>query len=89
MCIRDRCWGDADLVLFAPLGRDNLAADERLDLGAVVAELARRGRAARQMASVEAILAELVQSVQPGDTIALLSNGAFGGIYAKLLEQLA
>ena len=31
---------------------------------------------------------ELVARAQPGDTIALLSNGAFGGIYAKLLSQL-
>ncbi len=83
------CWNDADLVLFAPLGRDNLAADERLDLAAVVSELNQRGRAAQQMPSVDAILAELVARATPGDTIALLSNGAFGGIYPKLLQQLA
>jgi UDP-N-acetylmuramate: L-alanyl-gamma-D-glutamyl-meso-diaminopimelate ligase len=82
------CWDDADLVLFAPLGRDNLAPEERLDLGAVVTELLQRGRVARQMPSVDAILAELTRSVAPGDTIALLSNGAFGGIYPKLLQQL-
>src|SRR3982751_4099397 len=77
------CWDDADVVLFAPLGRDNLAADERLDLAAVVTELNARGRAAQQMPSVDAILAELTARAQPGDTIALLSNGAFGGIYPK------
>jgi UDP-N-acetylmuramate: L-alanyl-gamma-D-glutamyl-meso-diaminopimelate ligase len=82
------CWDDADLVLFAPLGRDNLQPDERLDLPAIVAELAGRGRTARQMVSVDAILNELCASAQPGDTIALLSNGAFGGIYAKLLARL-
>jgi len=83
------CWDDADLVLFAPLGRDNLAADERLDLGAVVAQLGQRGRVALQMPSVDAILTELTRRAEPGDTIALLSNGAFGGIYGRLLEQLA
>jgi UDP-N-acetylmuramate: L-alanyl-gamma-D-glutamyl-meso-diaminopimelate ligase len=83
------CWGDADLVLFAPLGRDNLAADERLDVSAIVSELNARGRNAQQMPSVDAILAELTARAQPGDTIALLSNGAFGGIYPKLLNQLA
>jgi UDP-N-acetylmuramate: L-alanyl-gamma-D-glutamyl-meso-diaminopimelate ligase len=83
------CWDEADRVLFAPLGRDNLAPEERLDLAAVVAELARRGRVAHQLPSVEAILAELVGSAEPGDTIALLSNGAFGGIHGKLLAQLA
>jgi UDP-N-acetylmuramate: L-alanyl-gamma-D-glutamyl-meso-diaminopimelate ligase len=83
------CWDDADLVLFAPLGRDNLPAEERLDLAQVVVELGRRGREARQLASVDAILSELEGRAQPGDTIALLSNGAFGGIYAKLLAGLA
>jgi UDP-N-acetylmuramate: L-alanyl-gamma-D-glutamyl-meso-diaminopimelate ligase len=83
-----QCWDDADLVLFAPLGRDNLPPEERLDLAAVVSEIFERGRLARQMPSVDAILAELAQVAQPGDTIALLSNGAFGGIYPKLLKQL-
>ena len=82
------CWDDADLVLFAPLGRDNLPPEERLDLATVVAQLAERGRVARQMASVDAILEELSRNTQPGDTIALLSNGSFGGIHARLLKRL-
>jgi UDP-N-acetylmuramate: L-alanyl-gamma-D-glutamyl-meso-diaminopimelate ligase len=68
---------------------DNLAPDERLDLSIVVEQLRARGRTAAQMPSVDAILEELGQSAQPGDTIALLSNGAFGGIYPKLLARLA
>ena len=40
------------------------------------------------MPSVDAILSELTARADPGDTIALLSNGAFGGIYTKLLSQL-
>jgi UDP-N-acetylmuramate: L-alanyl-gamma-D-glutamyl-meso-diaminopimelate ligase len=82
------CWDDADLVLFAPLGRDNLPAAERLDLAAIVSELDARGRTARQLPSVDAIMDELVCTAQAGDTIALLSNGAFGGIYAQLLKRL-
>jgi UDP-N-acetylmuramate: L-alanyl-gamma-D-glutamyl-meso-diaminopimelate ligase len=82
------CWDDADLVLFAPLGRDNLPVEERLDLGAVASELAARGRASQLMSSVDAIVAELARVAQPGDTIVLLSNGAFGGIYSRLLKTL-
>ncbi len=82
------CWDDADEVLFAPLGRDNLPPEERLDLAAVVTQLAARGRVARQLPSVDAILEALHAASAPGDTIALLSNGAFGGIHAKLLRQL-
>jgi UDP-N-acetylmuramate: L-alanyl-gamma-D-glutamyl-meso-diaminopimelate ligase len=82
------CWDDADEVLFAPLGRDNLAPEERLDLAAIVQQLGERGRAARQLPSVEAILEELTRLASPGDTIALLSNGAFGGIHGKLISRL-
>lgn len=84
------CWDDADLVLFAPLGRDNLPVEERLDLDAIVARLGERPSApeARRSPSVDAIIAELCERAQPGDTIALLSNGAFGGIHAKLLARL-
>src|SRR6478735_11731931 len=50
------CWGDADLVLFPPLGRDNLPPEERLDLGQVVESLRARGKVAEQQPSVDAIL---------------------------------
>lgn len=83
------CWDDADVVLFAPLGRDNLPEAERLNLGAVVQELSARGRTALQMPSVDAIVTELCGRAEPGDTVALLSNGAFGGIYQKLLTRLS
>ncbi|HEY6077953.1 MAG TPA: Mur ligase family protein [Polyangiaceae bacterium] len=82
------CWQDADLVLFAPLGRDSLPPEERLDLAAVVTALAGSGKPAEQLASIDAILERLAGAAQAGDTIALLSNGAFGGIHAKLLARL-
>jgi UDP-N-acetylmuramate: L-alanyl-gamma-D-glutamyl-meso-diaminopimelate ligase len=39
--------------------------------------------------SVDAILERIVREAEPGDTVALLSNGAFGGIHARLLAALA
>jgi UDP-N-acetylmuramate: L-alanyl-gamma-D-glutamyl-meso-diaminopimelate ligase len=38
---------------------------------------------------VEAIVARLAADARPGDTVALLSNGAFGGIDDKLREALS
>jgi len=38
---------------------------------------------------VDAILDYLALNVIPGSVVALLSNGAFGGIHAKLLERLS
>jgi UDP-N-acetylmuramate: L-alanyl-gamma-D-glutamyl-meso-diaminopimelate ligase len=55
-----------------------------------VERLARElGPKARAMPSVDAIVQELVASTRAGDTIALLSNGTFGGIHEKLLAALA
>ncbi|MBI5535634.1 MAG: UDP-N-acetylmuramate:L-alanyl-gamma-D-glutamyl-meso-diaminopimelate ligase [Deltaproteobacteria bacterium] len=79
----------ADRVVFAPLGRSNIAAGERLDLERLVADLQQRGKNATAAGSVDEILALLTRETQPGDIVALLSNGAFGGIHARLLEALA
>jgi UDP-N-acetylmuramate: L-alanyl-gamma-D-glutamyl-meso-diaminopimelate ligase len=40
------------------------------------------------MTGVDAILARLIEGARPGDTVAILSNGAFGGIQKKLMGQL-
>lgn len=82
----ETAFGAADRVLFAPLGRTNVPESERLDVARIAAAI---GPAASAAPSVDAILDQLVQNAQPGDVIALLSNGAFGGIHQRLLEALA
>jgi UDP-N-acetylmuramate: L-alanyl-gamma-D-glutamyl-meso-diaminopimelate ligase len=79
----------ADEVLLAPLGRSNLAPEEALDLDALTRDLGTRGRQAARYPSVEAIVERLAAEVAAGDVVALLSNGAFGGIHAKALARLA
>ena len=75
----------ADRVLFAPLGRTNIPEAERLD----VARIARAiGDSAAAAASVDAIIETIVREARAGDVVALLSNGAFGGIHARLLREL-
>ena len=76
----------ADRVLFAPLGRTNVPELERLDLDRLAREI---GEKAVAEPSVDAILERIVREAAPGDTIALLSNGSFGGIHARLLAALA
>jgi UDP-N-acetylmuramate: L-alanyl-gamma-D-glutamyl-meso-diaminopimelate ligase len=79
-------FGAADRVLLAPLGRMNVPEGERLDLDRLARDL---GPKAQAMPSVDAIVERLAAEARPGDTIALLSNGAFGGIHEKLLAALA
>lgn len=78
----------ADRVVFAPLGRSTIPEAERLDLAALVTSLDGRGVRAETAGSIEAIVELLRADAKPGDSIALLSNGAFGGIYSKLLAAL-
>jgi UDP-N-acetylmuramate: L-alanyl-gamma-D-glutamyl-meso-diaminopimelate ligase len=83
-----RAFGAADRVVFAPLGRPDIPEAERLDLDRLVRELGHAGVRAEAAPSVEAIVASIAADARPGDTVALLSNGAFGGIYDKLQEAL-
>jgi UDP-N-acetylmuramate: L-alanyl-gamma-D-glutamyl-meso-diaminopimelate ligase len=78
-------FGSADHVMLAPLGRTNVPAGERLDLDRLVRDL---GPKARAMPSVDGMVARLVDEARAGDTVALLSNGAFDGIHAKIMSAL-
>jgi UDP-N-acetylmuramate: L-alanyl-gamma-D-glutamyl-meso-diaminopimelate ligase len=81
-----RAFGAADHVLFAPLGRTNIPEGERLDLDSLAREL---GPKASAMISVDAVAARLVGEARAGDTVALLSNGSFGGIHERVMRGLA
>jgi UDP-N-acetylmuramate: L-alanyl-gamma-D-glutamyl-meso-diaminopimelate ligase len=81
-----RAFGAADHVLLAPLGRSGLPEGERLDLERLAREL---GPKAAAMPSVAAIVERVAKGAARGDTVALFSNGAFGGIHKMLLEELS
>jgi UDP-N-acetylmuramate: L-alanyl-gamma-D-glutamyl-meso-diaminopimelate ligase len=75
----------AEHVLLAPLGRSNVPEADRLDVDRLSRDL---GSRAKTMPSVSAIVADVVARSRPGDCIAILSNGAFGGIHRLLLDAL-
>lgn len=79
-------FGAAGRVLLAPLGRTNVPEAERLDTGKLAADI---GAGARATGSVDAIVAILTAEAAAGDTVALLSNGAFAGLHGRLLAALA
>jgi len=47
------------------------------------------GRRAQTAPDIATLLAQIVQVAQPGDHIVCMSNGAFGGVHAQLLQALA
>lgn len=79
----------ADYVLLAPLGRTNLTADEMLDLERVVSDIQSSGKHAERCPNLDTLSARVKELAQPFDTVALLSNGAFGGLPQRLATELA
>jgi len=82
-----RAFDAADRVLLAPLGRTNVPEGERLDLAKLAHALG--DAKAQVMDGVDAIVQRVVAEAKPGDTVALFSNGAFGGVHGKLLAALS
>jgi UDP-N-acetylmuramate: L-alanyl-gamma-D-glutamyl-meso-diaminopimelate ligase len=79
----------ADQVIVAAIFKSEaIPPNERLDLERVIAEIQSRGKAARVLPDAGAIVTTIVPELRPGDVVAILSNGGFGGIYEKLPERL-
>lgn len=79
----------ADEVVVASVFKSEAIPEgERLDLAAVAATIQSYGRRARIIPSVEGIVQLVAPEMRPGDVVAILSNGGFGGIYEKLPERL-
>ena len=97
-----RSFGAADIVVISP--PRNLARipeGERFDADAVAAHIRSTGRQAHVWGrsldgdlpdaaqSADLIAAQVAANVLPGDVVAVLSNGGFGGIHGKLRDRIA
>jgi UDP-N-acetylmuramate: L-alanyl-gamma-D-glutamyl-meso-diaminopimelate ligase len=79
----------ADRVVIAGIFKaDAIPEAERLNLHLVAARLEQQGHSARVIADTDRIVATAAPEMLPGDVVAILSNGAFGGIYEKLPQRL-
>src|SRR5882724_562806 len=82
-------FAQADRVLFAPtfhLGR--LAAEERLDFGALAAELTRAGVPTTLCAETAEVLDRTLDEARPGDVVVTMSSGSFDGMPHRVLAGL-
>lgn len=68
---------------------EKVALADRLDPQRLVAEIGELGGRGWYLSGVEEIVALVGADAQPGDVVAVLSNGGFGGIHQKLLDRLA
>jgi UDP-N-acetylmuramate: L-alanyl-gamma-D-glutamyl-meso-diaminopimelate ligase len=79
----------ADHVVLAGIFKSEaISEQERLDPAAVVAALKASGKQARLLETADAIVESIAPELRAGDVVAILSNGAFGGIYDKLPAKL-
>jgi UDP-N-acetylmuramate: L-alanyl-gamma-D-glutamyl-meso-diaminopimelate ligase len=79
----------ADEVVVAGVFRSSLPEAERLSPEQLVADLRARGQHARSIPDVDAIVDVVAAEGRDGDVVAVMSNGAFGGIHGRLLRALA
>jgi len=75
----------ADEVVVTSIFRpEAIPAAERLSLSAVLDQIRRAGKNARECQDADAIVRSITPELRAGDVVAILSNGGFGGIYEKL-----
>ncbi len=81
---------EADRVIIAdPFDVSRIAEDERFSSERLVQDIVARGVDAFSLADADAIAATVAAQAHPHDVVAVLSNGAFGGLHGKLLKLLA
>lgn len=77
----------ADKILLAPVGRD-LPENERLSTVQLAEDLRARGKDALAAADIDQVRMEILRWAEPGDAVALLSNGSFGNLRTDLPRDL-
>jgi UDP-N-acetylmuramate: L-alanyl-gamma-D-glutamyl-meso-diaminopimelate ligase len=79
----------ADEVIITSIFKpEAIAENERLSTPAVVQKIIARGRRARELRDADSIVDTIASELEPGDVVAILSNGGFGNIYEKLPQRL-
>lgn len=89
-----RALSKADRVAIADVGDDPIYSitgevTECLSASAIAAALTAQGRDAASFAEIDDIVDWVVDGREDGDVVLVMSNGAFGGIWEKLLSKLA
>jgi UDP-N-acetylmuramate: L-alanyl-gamma-D-glutamyl-meso-diaminopimelate ligase len=82
-------FGEADAIHIAvPYDQSRIKPEEQFSSDQLVGDLVKAGKQAQVMNSVEEGVAQVANQSRPGDVVAVLSNGGFGGFIPKLLDAL-
>lgn len=77
------------VVMPQPFNQASIPEEQRFSSDKLMSALKAKGVDASVEESVDSIVATLKRKAKPGDVILIMSNGGFGGIYEKLLKELA
>ena len=80
--------GADEAIISQPTAIAKVPESERIDAKRMAQDIGAAGTRARWMESPDAIVLALSSEARPGDVILGMSNGAFGGLHAKLLDAL-
>ncbi len=80
--------GAAEVILASPKKVAGLRPNEVLDVSALAQAIGHRGARARTFQEADDIARTVLEEAQGGDVILAMSNGAFGGLVAKLRAGL-
>ena len=83
-----QAFSPANVSILAPVGRKEIAESERLDTAQVAAEINEGGGTALAPETLDEVLAVITREAKPGDTVVLMSNGTFGGLYDDVIAAL-
>jgi UDP-N-acetylmuramate: L-alanyl-gamma-D-glutamyl-meso-diaminopimelate ligase len=78
----------AEIVIGSVPRPERARGDAPLDPERLAAALRASGKSATHIPTVEAIVAQVAASAQPGDVVVVMSNGGFGGLQQLLLQAL-
>jgi UDP-N-acetylmuramate: L-alanyl-gamma-D-glutamyl-meso-diaminopimelate ligase len=80
--------GAAGVFLLVPAPTDRVPEAERLDLPTVCRDLSAAGTPAEAFVTVDGLVEAVAAAARSGDVVVAMSNGAFGGVWDKLLAAL-
>ena len=85
-----KAFAAADYVVIASVFDSHKVTEKgrALDTDELIAAISQQGKPAFALPNADQIVAHVVPDLRPGDVVAIMSNGGFGGIHDKILTAL-
>lgn len=77
-----------EVFIAKPYDQTKINEGDQFSSDQLVDDIAKNGRPAHLMETVDGGVLQVAKACRPGDVVAVLSNGGFGGFIPKLLEAL-